>query len=56
MKTIIVLSAAAMIAVAPAVLAQNVSTKTPDQHHKVFKKRPQGVSGYARGVWYTPRA
>ena len=46
MKTIIVFSAAAMIAVAPAVLAQNVSTKTPDQHHKVFKKRPQVVSGY----------
>ena len=46
MKTIIALSAAALIAVAPAVLAQNVSTKTPDQHHKVFKKRPQVVSSH----------
>ncbi len=49
MKTaIIVLSAAALIAAAPAVLAQNVSSKTPAQHHKVFKKRPQVVTGYAR--------
>ena len=50
--TIIALSAAALIAAAPAVLAQNVSSKTPDQQHKVFKKRPQVVTGYApwRGV------
>ena len=45
--TIVALSAAALIAAAPAALVQNVSSRTPDQHHKVFKKRPQGVSGYA---------
>ena len=44
--TIIALSAAALIA-APVVLAQNVSSKTPDQQHKVTKKRPQVVTGYA---------
>jgi hypothetical protein len=48
MKTmIIVLSVAALIAAPPAALAQNVSSKTPDQQHKVFKKRPQVVTGYA---------
>jgi hypothetical protein len=45
--TIIALSAAALIAAAPAVLAQNVSSKTQDQHHQVPKKHPQSVSGYA---------
>ena len=45
--TIIALSAAALIAAAPGVLAQNVSSKTPDQQHKVTKKRPQVFSGYA---------
>ena len=45
--TIIALSAAALIAAAPGVLAQNVSSKTPDQQHKVTKKRPQVVTGYA---------
>jgi len=44
-KIIIALSAAALVAVAPAVLARDVSSKTPDQHHKVFKKRAQIVSG-----------
>jgi hypothetical protein len=44
--TIIALSAAALIAAAPAVLAQNVSSKTPGQQHKVFKK-PQVVTDYA---------
>jgi hypothetical protein len=48
-RTIIALSAAVLIAAAPAVLAQNVSGKTPDQHHRVFKKRPQVVTGYAPG-------
>ena len=43
--TIIALSAAALIAAAPAVLAQNASSRTPDQHHKVFKKRLQVVTG-----------
>jgi hypothetical protein len=48
MKTaIIALSAVALIAAAPAVLAQNVSSKTRDHRHQVFKKHPQGVSGYA---------
>ena len=48
MKTaIIALSAAALIAAAPAVFAQNVSSRTPAQHHKIFKKRPAVVSGYA---------
>ena len=45
MKIIIALSAAALVAVAPAVLARDVSSKTPDQHHKVFTKRAQVVSG-----------
>jgi hypothetical protein len=46
--TIIALFAAVLIATAPAVLSQQVSTKTPDQHHKAFKKRSQAVGGYAR--------
>jgi hypothetical protein len=45
--TIITLSAAALIAAAPAVLAQNISSKTRDQHHQVSRKHPQAVSGYA---------
>jgi len=45
--TIIALSAAALIAAAPALLAQNVSSKARDQHHQVSKKHSQGVSGYA---------
>lgn len=44
--TIIALSAAALIAVAPAVFAQGVSSKTPGQH-KVSEKHHPGVSGYA---------
>jgi hypothetical protein len=44
---IIALSAAALIAAAPALLAQNVSSKAPGQRHKVFKKRPQIVTDYA---------
>jgi hypothetical protein len=52
--TIVALSAAALIAAAPAVLAQNVSSKEPDQHHKVFKKRPKVVSGYA--PWHAVHA
>ena len=45
--TIIALSAAALIAAAPAVLAHDVSNKTSDQHHKVFKKRSTVGFGYA---------
>ena len=44
--TTIALFAAVLITAAPAALAQNVSTKTP-HHHKVFKKHPQVVTGYA---------
>jgi Ni/Co efflux regulator RcnB len=43
--TMVTLFAAAMIAATPAVLAQNGSSKTPDQHRHVSKK--QVVSGYA---------
>ena len=45
--TIIAFSAAALIAATPAVLAQNLSSRTPGQQHKVFKKRPQVAYGYA---------
>jgi hypothetical protein len=44
--TIIALSATALIAAAPAVLAQ-VPSKTPGLQHKVSKKHHPGVSGYA---------
>jgi hypothetical protein len=48
MKTaIIALSAAVLIAAAPAVLAQNVLSKTPDQQHHASKKHPRVVSSYA---------
>jgi hypothetical protein len=45
--TIIALSAAALIAAAPGVLAQNVSSKTPDQRHHASKQHPRFVSVYA---------
>jgi hypothetical protein len=45
--TIIALFAAVLITAAPAVHARHLSTKTPEQQHKVFKKRHQVVSGYA---------
>ena len=45
--TIIALSAAALIAVGPAVLAQTVSSKTPAQQHHVSKKHHRLASGYA---------
>ena len=46
MKTtiIITLSAAALIAAAPAVFAQGVPSKTPGLQHKVSKKKHSGVS------------
>ena len=49
MKTtiIIALSAAALIAVAPAVLAQDVPSETSGVQHKVSKKKHSGVSVYA---------
>jgi hypothetical protein len=45
--TLIALSAAALIAAAPAVLAQSVPGKTPSLQHKVLKKHHSAVSGYA---------
>jgi hypothetical protein len=45
--TIIALSAAILIAAAPAVLAKNVSSKTPDQQHHASKNHPRVVSGNA---------
>ena len=46
--TIIALSAAALIAAAPAVLAQGVPGKTPGLQHKVSKKHHPGISGHAQ--------
>jgi hypothetical protein len=43
--TVIALSAAALIAAAPAVLAQGVPSKTPGLQHKISKKHHPG--GYA---------
>ena len=45
--TIIALSAAALIATAPAVFAQGVPSKTPGLQHKVSKKHHPAVSGRA---------
>jgi hypothetical protein len=45
-STILALSAAALIAATPTVLARNFS-KAPGQQHKVFKKHAQVVYGYA---------
>ena len=44
--TIIALSAAALIAAAPAVFAQGVTSKTPGLQHKVSKKHHPAVPGY----------
>lgn len=46
--TIITLLTAVQIIVAPAVLARNVSTKTPDKHHKAFNRGHQVVTGKVR--------
>jgi hypothetical protein len=40
--TMVALSAAALIAVAPATLAQNLSSKTPDKQHHAAKKHANG--------------
>jgi hypothetical protein len=45
--TIIALSAAALIASAPAAFAQGVPSKTPALQHQVSKKHHPAVSGYA---------
>jgi hypothetical protein len=44
---IIALSAAVLIAAAPAVFAKNVSSKTPSMQHKVSKKHHPAVTNYA---------
>ena len=52
MKTVIIaLSAAVLVAAAPAVHAQNVSSKSQHQHYRVFKKHPR--TGYA---WHAKHA
>lgn len=66
--TMIALSAAALIAAAPAVLAQGVPSKTPGLQHKVSKKHhPAGYAqlpevqaegskkGYPGAFGYAPR-
>jgi hypothetical protein len=45
--TIIVLSTAAFIAVAPVALAQDVSGKTPGLQHEVSKKHHPRIASYA---------
>jgi len=45
---IIALSAAALVAAAPAALAQDVPGKTPALQHKSSKKHQPGVSSYAQ--------
>ena len=45
--TIIALCAAALIAAAPAALAQGVPGKAPGLQHKISKRHHQGVPGYA---------
>jgi len=45
--TIIALSAATLIAAAPAVLAQGVPSRTSGLQHKVSKKHHPSVYGYA---------
>jgi len=48
MKTmIIILASAALIAATPSVLARNVSSNAPDQHHA--GKHPRSISVHARG-------
>ena len=48
MKSVIIaLSAAVLIAAAPAVLAQNLSSKTLDQQHHATKKHLRVVASYA---------
>jgi hypothetical protein len=46
-KTIIALSAAALIASAPAAFAQGVPSKTPGLQHKVSNQHHPAISGYA---------
>ncbi|HEY6355739.1 MAG TPA: hypothetical protein VIY30_14730 [Burkholderiaceae bacterium] len=46
-RAIIAFSTAALIAAAPAALAQGVTSKAPGLQHKVSKKHHSRVSGYA---------
>jgi hypothetical protein len=46
-RTIIAFSTAALIAAAPAALAQGVTSKAPGLQYKVSKKHHPRVSGYA---------
>jgi hypothetical protein len=46
--TIIALSAAALVAAAPATFAQGVPGKTPGLQHKVSKKHHPGISCYSQ--------
>ena len=54
--TIITLSAAALIATAPAVLAQGAPSKTPSLQHKVSKKHHPSVSATLPCARCKPRA
>ena len=45
--TIVILSAAVLIAAAPVVLAQGIPSRTPGLQHTVAKKHHRGVSGNA---------
>jgi hypothetical protein len=54
--TIIALSAAALIAAAPAVLAQGVPGKTPSLQHKVSRKITQALPSTLRCVRCKPKA
>jgi hypothetical protein len=47
--TIVALSAAALIAAAPAAFAQDGSSKAPDQHRHASTKHHRTISGYDRG-------
>ena len=46
-RSISALSAAALIAAAPAVLAQGVPGKTPGLQHKIYRTHHPDVSGHA---------
>lgn len=45
--TIVILSAAVLIAAAPVVLAQGLPSRTSGLQHKAANKHHRGVSGYA---------
>jgi hypothetical protein len=53
--TIVAFLAAALIAAAPAVAAQNVPSKAPGQHHKTFQKHPHATGYVPRHAVHAPR-